>query len=316
MAFQHELSWSASRAGTFAACKRRYYYDYYLSWLGWDRRAEPERKQAYLLKKMTRMPMLAGDLVHQAIERWLRGQAGGRAMSLEALVRFASDGLREGYKTSRSGQWKSRPSKLVHLAEHHYDEACVDEKDGSATEYGKRYLERMETALRNFLRSPELDEARRAPADSILACEDMSTFDLFETKVYAVPDFAYRDEQNRIHVYDWKTGKPRERDRFQLAVYVEYAVAQWDADPDQVVCYDAYLGTDDLVHVESDETTRAETLERMRTSMEEMQALHFNADRTMGDLETFPVIPEDAPEARECTRCNYRELCDRVALSP
>ena len=311
MAFQHELSWSASRAGNFASCKRRYYYDYYLSWLGWDRRAEAERKQAYLLKKMTRMPMLAGDLVHQAIERWLRGQAEGRAMALEGMVRFVSDGLRDGYRTSRNGDWKARPSKLVHLAEHHYQEDCVDEQDGSATAYGKRYLQRMEDSLRTFLESPDLEPARSAPADSILACEDMSTFTLFGTKIYAVPDFAFRDEQGRVHVYDWKTGQPRERDRFQLAVYVEYAVAQWDADPDEVVCYDAYLGSGELVHVESDEESRAETLERMRVSMGAMEALHFDAGRSMGDAERFPMIPLDSPEVRECSRCNYRELCDR-----
>ena len=307
MAIQHELSWSASRAGTFATCKRRYYYDYYLSWLGWGASAEPARRKAYLLKKMTRMPMLAGDLVHQAIEGWLRGRAHGRSQNLEQLVGFVTQGLRDGYKSSRDGAWKSRPSKLVHLAEHHYQEPVVAEADGSAGAYGKRYLERMESALRTFMESDALLAVREADPAAFLACEEMSTFELFSTKIYAIPDFAYRAPDGRVHVYDWKTGRPNERDAFQLAVYVEYAVAKWDADPDEVVCYDAYLGDGNLVQVHSTEETRAEVLERIRVSMEAMAEVHFNADREAGDPQAFPAI-EPGPV---CASCNYRELCDR-----
>ena len=70
MALVHELSWSASRARMFQKCRRRYYLQYYLAWKGWDRQASDERQRAYLLKKMTRMPMLAGDALHRALEEW------------------------------------------------------------------------------------------------------------------------------------------------------------------------------------------------------------------------------------------------------
>ncbi|MEZ6004575.1 MAG: PD-(D/E)XK nuclease family protein [Planctomycetota bacterium] len=308
MAIQHELSWSASRSGTFAECKRRYYYEYYLSWSGWDRRAPKERQQAYLLKKMTRMPMLAGDLVHQAIERWIKERAQGRILAPEDLQRFCAESLREGYRTSRSGAWKTRPSKLIHLAEHHYEEECIQEADGRAGDYGKRYLERMENAVRNFLYSAALGPAREAEPAGFLACEELSTFERFGTKVYAVPDFAYRDAQGTVHVWDWKTGRPSERDVFQLEVYVEFAEASWGADPDQVVCYDAYLGEDHVSSLRTDDESRSRTLERMRVSMAEMAALHFDADRSTGNPADFPQIDPGAT----CGRCNFRELCDRA----
>ena len=76
-----------------------------------------------MLKKMTRMPMLAGDLVHQAIERFFEARRRGQEIDLEECQAWAVGELREAYKTSRSGLWKTRPSKLVHLAEHHY--ACL-----------------------------------------------------------------------------------------------------------------------------------------------------------------------------------------------
>ena len=45
------------------------------------------------------------------------------------------------------------------------------------------------------------------------------------TKIYAVPDFAFRDVEGRVRIYDWKSGQPRETDRSQLAVYLLYARA-------------------------------------------------------------------------------------------
>ena len=307
MAIQHELSWSASRAGTFASCKRRYYYDYYLSWLGWSERGEPARRQAYLLKKMTRMPMLAGDLVHQAIERWIKGRARGQTLTLEALQEFVTQELRNGYKTSRDGTWKKKPSKLVHLAEHHYQEAEIDEADGSAGTYGKRYLERMHACLQTFFDSPDLQAAREAPPEQYLGCEDMSTFPLFDTKVFAVPDFAFRDADGTVHVYDWKTGRPNERDAYQLSVYVEYAVATWGAQAERVICYDMYLGQGELVTMQPDAAHREQVLQRMQESMQEMAGIHFNADRGTGRAEDFPMIEP----GRTCSSCNYREICDR-----
>ena len=104
MVFQHEFSWSASRAGGFATCRRRYYFDYYLSWNGWNASAPQERRTAYLLKKMTRMPMLAGDLVHQAIQHWYAGREQGRVGTLEECTGWVTDQLRSKYKESRDGK--------------------------------------------------------------------------------------------------------------------------------------------------------------------------------------------------------------------
>ncbi len=40
-----------------------------------------------------------------------------------------------------------------------------------------------------------------------------------------------------------------------------------------------------------------------------MKAVHFDADRSKGDPEDFPMVPEG--DARECGTCNYREICGR-----
>ncbi|MEC7232177.1 MAG: hypothetical protein VXW31_04490, partial [Planctomycetota bacterium] len=190
MAIVHELSWSTSRARTFATCRRRYYHDYYLSWLGWGRNADPERRQAYLLKKMTRMPMFAGDIVHRAIVEYFARRDQGLGWTAEEATAWGVAELRRGYKESRDGGWKARPAKSVRLAEHHYEEERIDEASGAAGEYGKRYVERIGACLEAFFALPAVAAARDAEPGDWLACEEMSTFELFDTKIFAIPDFA------------------------------------------------------------------------------------------------------------------------------
>jgi hypothetical protein len=39
-----------------------------------------------------------------------------------------------------------------------------------------------------------------------------------------------------------------------------------------------------------------------------MREVHFNADKSTGDAEAFPKVEVGS---RECSMCNFRELCDR-----
>lgn len=331
MAIVHELSWSTSRARTFQACKRRYYFDYYLSWLGWGRGAAPERRRAYLLKKMTRMPMLAGDIVHRAIVEFFARRDQGLEWTGDEAKVWAIGELRRGYKESRDGGWKARPAKSVRLAEHHYTEPDIDESTGAAGDYGRRYVERIEACIDAFFSSPDLERARRAEPRDWLACEDLSTFELFDTKVFAVPDFAYleRDPSDGeagtstsapdgataageiVRILDWKTGRPRPEDQFQLEVYAFYARERWGVDPERTRAADVYLVDGTIAEVAVDGAVLERALGRIEASIQEMRAVHFDADHSTGDIEDFPCVPMEGM-ARECGRCNYRELCERA----
>lgn len=319
MAIVHELSWSTSRARTFDSCRRKYYYDYYLSWLGWGRNAEPDRRQAYLLKKMTRMPMLAGDIVHRAIADYYARRDQGQTWTAEDAIQWAVTELRRGYKESRDGGWKARPAKSVRLAEHHYDEARISESSGEAARYGKRYVERITECLTTFFTADELATCREVEPGDWLACEEMSTFELFDTKVFAIPDFAFVDRaataaaggETAVQILDWKTGAPRDADRFQLEVYAFYAREYWKVDPLRTTAVDVYLGDGSLVEVHVTDEALSTALSKIESSLQEMKAVHFDADASKGDAEAFPMVAE-AEAARSCSSCGYRELCDRV----
>jgi hypothetical protein len=323
MAFEHELSWSASRAGTFDACRRRYFNDYYHSWNGWLRDTPEERQKLWRLKKMTRMPMLAGDVLHQAIAEYFDLRSEGRELLEDDLVGLAVKKLRDGYKQSRDGAglWRDRPSQNIHLAEHYYAEPSVDEGTSGAGDYGKKYVGRLQAGGHFFMTSPELAHLHELEASDVLCVEgrapgdrqnrDLPTFDLFGTKVYAIPDFAYRTATEsgvRTFIYDWKSGSPREQDEFQLGVYALYAMDTWGVSCEEVTCVDVYLTQGEMRSRTYDEVQLEPILGRIEESLGAMRALHFDAGGETGNPVDFPQVEEGS---RECTQCNYREVCGR-----
>lgn len=314
MAFKHELSWSVSRSGTYAGCPRSYYYNYYLSWLGWKWDAPQERQLAYRLKKLTRLPMWAGDCLHDALAAWFGERRSGRERGADWVRDRALSELRRGFRESRDrgADWQRRPSKVTRLAEHYYGESSVDESGDNAKDYGTRFVERIESGVETFFGAAELERVRSVDPSQYLACEELGTIELFDTKVFAIPDFAFRDDDGTVWIYDWKTGSPREQDLFQLTMYVHYAQAVWDVDPDAVVCVDAYLPRSEFVERRFDAAEREAALERTQQSIEAMRQVHFDADEGIGDAEDFPLIPADSPESRSCAQCGFRELCGRA----
>ena len=210
--------------------------------------------------------------------------------------------LRRGYKESRDGGWKARPAKSVRLAEHHYAEERIDEASGAAGDYGKRYVERIGACLEAFFEMPAVAAARDAEPGDWLACEEMSTFELFDTKIFAIPDFAFLDRSGEgepaVRIVDWKTGRPSDADRFQLEVYAFYARERWGVDPPRTKPVDVYLESGETAEVAIDEASLEETLARIETSLSEMKAVHFDADRSKGDPEDFPMVPKRG--TREC----------------
>ena len=68
---ENNFSWSFSRHRTFHDCPRKYWFHYYGSWEGWSDDAPAEAQELYRLKNITGLHLLAGDVVHRAIEAWL-----------------------------------------------------------------------------------------------------------------------------------------------------------------------------------------------------------------------------------------------------
>ena len=316
MALVHEFAWSASRASGFAECRRRHYYQYYGGWGGWKASAPAERRTMYQLGKLTRMPMVAGDAVHQSLARYFRLQPAHTADEAE-ITDYALEILRRKFRESRDGEWRRSASKHAHLAEHHYNEPMMEDRSAVA-EYGKGFVDRIRTCVHGFFTAPGLAGVREASPKSYVFVEDDQTafesFDYEGTKIYGSPDFAYRSDDGVVHLYDWKTGKPSRHDAFQLHVYAVYARQRWDVPLEKFAAYDAYLATGEVKPCGITPDSLAEAEQQIENSIDGMRMLHFDADRSLGDPEDFPRIPLDAPESRACGRCRFRELCGRAEM--
>ena len=289
------FSWSASRHDAFATCRRRYYYSYYAA------NEDPEIKR---LKKLSALPLWAGSVVHDAVERFLKSNdALPVPEEQEAIIRTTvhSDML-ASWRESEAG------SLVFRLFEHEYD-VPVDQED-------KRLVVNIVMrSLRGFFRSATLREALAAGRGRWLALEDLVSFHVGDVEVFLRMDLAFRAQDGRVVIVDWKTGRGEGRfNEIQVAGYALYAAEQgWVGDPEEIVTELNYLAVSRAVR----RSVNAKKLDHARNfiakSAGNMRALLLDPIANLGRLEDFPMI--DRP--RTCRRCNFRRLCfPRTAETP
>ena len=293
---QNTFSWSRSRSGTFASCQRRYWFQYYGSWWGWERGIDPETRRLYVLKQLQNRWMWVGSLVHDAIEQVLKEWRDGRVVDPAAVETAVIERMRNDFRSSRSGFYHQTP-KTCALMEHHYPEDDVDWVEAR---------DHVSLCLKYFWESPYPEIARTLPREDWLAVEDMTHFEFEGTKVWAIPDFAFRDANGTIWIIDWKTGrKMGEPDPVQLACYALFGSQQWGVPPESIRTVEYHLahgnGHEDRVDEERLQIVRT----RMRQSISEMKSLLINPENNEASKNDFPPT-DDAPS---CSRCPFKEVC-------
>ncbi len=298
-----ELSWSASRAREFDRCKREYWLARYASWGWWTERPRGERFQTMVHKCLTSLPAFTGDVVHRAIARWFELKAAGTTMTAAELYEHARELFRDGWRQSAGDGWKERPNKSTHLFEHHYQW----EIPAARTEAARELIER---STRWFCEAPELARVRNADPASWLGVEALDTYQFLGTKVYAVPDYAAKEEE-KFHIWDWKTGKPRDSDLFQLHTYALYACERWNADPEDIVLHAAYLGVGQVTDLPVSIDRLSEAQDKMSMSVREMMDLHYDPDQDDLVMDNWTA----SPEAGKCRYCRFRGICQEALLN-
>jgi hypothetical protein len=282
-----EFSWSVSRHDTYQTCKRKYFYSYYASF------QDPEVQR---LKKLSALPLWAGSVVHDRIERFLREVENFPSEAeQEALIRATvHEGMLADWRDSEGGSLRFR------LFEHEY-EVPVEADDK------KLVVGIVMRSLRNFFRSPTLQEALAVGRPSWLTLEDLVTFNVSETSVFVRMDLAFRDRSGKVVIVDWKTGRGEGRfSEVQVAGYALYAAeAGWVSSPEEISTELAYLAIPRYVR----RSVNGKTLERARAfilkSASGMKSLLLDPMANLARLEDFPMV--DRP--RLCRRCNFRRLC-------
>ena len=294
----NELTWSKSRHGKLAECPRAYWYQYYGSWGGWSETAPREVREAYVLKNLSTRAQWAGHAVHDAVRWALTAARMGQAPPRGPIVERMRQKMRDDFRRSRAGEYRQSP-KSGGLVEHEYREPVSDAEWKATWEHAER-------CLAAFFETRWPSKAATLPSRDWLPIDEIGSFFLDGVKVWAGPDFAYR-EGREVVLVDWKTGTPREEDRDQVKGYALYAQARWGARTDTVTLRLVYLADQAEIAVGADEPSLASFRAFFRESVALMRG-------KVRDLETNTALRDDfarTDDLATCASCAFRRPCGR-----
>jgi CRISPR/Cas system-associated exonuclease Cas4 (RecB family) len=295
--FQNEFSWSPSRHRMFDSCKRQYYYNYYGSWGGWYRDADPQIQLLYRLKKMTSIPQLVGTVVHDAISRILKALQSGRDVPPPSLETYARKLFDQHLRDSKQQRWLHSASKYTNLFEHYYAEPFseADQKNAS---------DRIASNLSAFFASKPYSILQTTLPEHYLSIEKLTSFTFANTKLWVSLDVAVR-RKSGIYVFDWKTGRERSADRHQLAVYALYATTQWGVALSDLQLQDVYLQSDSVSKVDLSSDDLDQTRTFVTESTAAMRALLDDPEQNTASQDTFPMTDN----THLCNTCPFKAVC-------
>ncbi len=296
---QNTFSWSKSRHGKFMECRRLYWFHYYGSWGGWIAEAPPEVRERYILKNLSTRQQWAGKVVHDVLQQALMCIHAGGEIPCGRLIDMAHTTMREQFRASRAGAYRTNPKRYPGLVEH---ELCLP----VSNDEWKRNWENARSCIARFYEAGWPERARRIPADSWLPVDALDTFLLDGVTVYAAPDFALR-ENGRLIIVDWKTGTPREEDQKQVQCYVLFAADKWNAPTGSITARLVYLGSGDEIDVAVDDAALEDFKVHFRKSVADMKACLRDPDANTACIEDFPMTENTA----SCCGCPFRRLCGR-----
>jgi len=218
------FSWSKSRHEKLVSCERAYFYHYYLSWGGWEREAPPRVKQLYALKKLTNRYAWAGNAVHEAIRKSLLKWLSAQPVAFEEMMSSLRQHMRREFAASRDGVWQGQFSKSFGgLVEH------ANAVEVSAEEW-KSNWQTVEAALSYFMESAWPRLFQKLKPGQVLEADskdfESSFFILEGIRLFAMPDVAFVDESQSVHIVDWKTGSPNEGNVEQVVGYALFVEAR------------------------------------------------------------------------------------------
>ena len=289
----HEFSWSVSRHDTFNACRRKYFYSYYLA---------PYDPEVHRLKKLSALPLWAGSVVHETIEGFLKSRDTLPSPEEQQAIIHAAVHER------LLGDWRDseKASLRFRLFEHEYA-TPVEAEDK------KIVVGTVMRSLRNFFRSPVLQEALGVGRSSWLTVEDLVSFEVGGVPVFLRMDLAFRDGNGQVVIVDWKTGRGEGRfNEIQLAGYALYAARQgWVASAEEIQTELAYLAIPRYVRRRVDARKLDHARAFIEKSASRMKGLLVDPALNLGRLEDFAMV--DRPQM--CRRCNYRRLCFPPAVA-
>jgi hypothetical protein len=292
------FSWSRSRDYTFQECRRKYFYQYYGAWGGWEAGAPPEARRLYVLKQLASRHQWTGRVVHEAVEMALKAIAQGHELPQEPLIRDVVERMRQDWRDSRARRYRESP-KLAALFEHEYGVEVRPEEWQALRRH-------VVTCVRTFYRLPLLADIRRTPLEYWMIEYSSKAFEFEGTPMWIAPDFGFWRREDELVLVDWKTGGSNpESTAFQLGCYALYAREVLERPADQVGLLEVNLREGAVTDLHWGEAQLTSVKERIRLSIRSMRAYLADPVANVAELENF----ERTEELRICRHCNFKAVC-------
>lgn len=299
----NDFSWSASRDALFEECRRKYYYNYYGSWGGWEKlRADNVTRTLYVLKNLQSIPMWKGKTVHSEIARILKELVTtNELISLEYSLTRVTNLMRQEFKFSRAGlYWDTFDSlgKVNYFFEHEYGLDISDER-------WKKNHQEVITCIKNFYKSDILEKVIKLGYDDVLSIDRIAPipFSFNEEKIYVNLDLAYKLD-DEIEIVDWKTGSG-ESNKLQFMIYTIYANEILGAPADKISLIEYNLiGNEKTIHRFSHEEL-SEAKNYINSSINSMKSYLSDPIKNEAIMTDFPRTDDEW----RCNSCNFKKIC-------
>ena len=305
---QNVFSWSVSAREDFQECPRRRYWAKYAMWNGWQTSATTLQRTAYRLTKMENCYSIQGNAVERAA-MWLltEHRAGRRPGPDNAYAEVARPYLNRCWSESRNRLWQSNPKRFCCLHEHYYQEHHqTPEREMTA-----RMIQTIMDCLTYFhatllpcLMSVGLE------SDMPIATVDTGDPEFFmldKVKIYAIPDYVRRID-DKLEIFDWKSGAPRSSHSDQMAVYGLWAHRKHNYQPEKIIIRLEYLAAGKSLQTPMTAADIEKTENMIRLSVGEMAEYLEN-----GDTQRNIPLPceewEMSADMHTCRHCSFYELC-------
>jgi len=301
------FTWSFSADEAFNTCRRKRYWGKYEMWNGWDRRAPEVKKKAYMMTKIQNRYSIQGVAAEDTIMWTLKEfQAGRKPTADEAYETIAKPYLNKCWKESRDQRWKESPKKYCNLQEHYYG------GDDVSADWIQDAIKTVKTCVSNFIENiyPRLSHIKAEDEVAVATVQNSSEPEHFryeDVKIYSIPDYVYK-QGDKLHIIDWKSGKPKPEHRYQLGIYGLWATEVHGYKAEDVTLSLEYLAHNEHVELPFSEEYRQEIIEMISNSVGEMSEYLDGMDRT----KNIPLPREEwelAENPYSCKFCNFFELC-------
>lgn len=308
------LSWSITRSKLLAECPRLYFYEYFAD-------GEPESYDAWNLKELVTLPMLAGDVVDLVITSALKRVAKGEplptglgpvgARNLQKFIDRSPvivQAMRERARTAAS----RRASSYKPLV-----------SDWYGLDYGKEYEEKLTSQVESCLSSFEKSEVlQRVVSVDPTAwgpfTRSLKVRPFFEAendiRAYTSFDF-YFEEGGLLYILDWKTGRQsiatlEHADR-QLAAYAIYGARNLSFPMDRIRIQAVWLDGPARwkpLQVSREQIDKVESSIKYEVAEEaaKLAIVEYGEEKLyLADRRDFPANPS----VKRCTQCKFRQIC-------